>query len=126
MTAPRATYRLQLRAGFGFSEAAAVAPYLARLGVSHVYLSPFFGHGTDHKCAWDWFLRTAPRWRVGFRAGFALVEPFDIIEGAQPPLRPLHLVVRLAGKIPPEAGERTPRITRARTLGASAVRVLSG
>ena len=31
-------------------------------------------------------------------AGEALVppapEPFDIIEGAQPPLRPLHLVVR--------------------------------
>ena len=28
-------------------------------------------------------------------ADFAkLVEPFDIIEGAQPPLRPLHLVVR--------------------------------
>jgi len=39
---PRATYRLQLRAGFGFNEAAAIAPYLARLGVSHVYLSPFF------------------------------------------------------------------------------------
>jgi (1->4)-alpha-D-glucan 1-alpha-D-glucosylmutase len=39
---PRATYRLQLRGGFGFSEAAAIAPYLARLGVSHVYLSPFF------------------------------------------------------------------------------------
>ena len=42
MIPPRATYRLQLRAGFGFKEAAAVAPYLARLGVSHVYLSPFF------------------------------------------------------------------------------------
>ena len=39
---PRATYRLQLRAGFGFNEAAAIAPYLTRLGVSHVYLSPFF------------------------------------------------------------------------------------
>ena len=51
--APRATYRLQLRAGFGFAEAAGVAPYLARLGVSHVYLSPFFkarpgsAHGYD-------------------------------------------------------------------------------
>jgi len=30
-----------LRAGFGFNEAAAIAPYLARLGVSHVYLSPW-------------------------------------------------------------------------------------
>ena len=28
------------------------------------------------------------------KKGHELVEPFDIIEGAQPPLRPLHLVVR--------------------------------
>jgi len=38
--APLATYRLQLTPGFGFADAAAVAPYLRRLGVSHVYLSP--------------------------------------------------------------------------------------
>lgn len=38
---PIATYRLQLRPGFGFAEAGAVVPYLAKLGVSHVYLSPF-------------------------------------------------------------------------------------
>lgn len=38
---PRATYRLQLHAGFGFAEAEAVVPYLADLGVSHLYLSPF-------------------------------------------------------------------------------------
>jgi (1->4)-alpha-D-glucan 1-alpha-D-glucosylmutase len=37
---PAATYRLQLHAGFGFAEAAATAPYLARLGVTHLYLSP--------------------------------------------------------------------------------------
>ena len=42
MNAPRATYRLQLHAGFGFTQAAAVAPYLAKLGISHVYLSPIF------------------------------------------------------------------------------------
>ncbi len=34
------TYRLQLHEGFGFAAAAAVVPYLARLGVSHLYLSP--------------------------------------------------------------------------------------
>jgi (1->4)-alpha-D-glucan 1-alpha-D-glucosylmutase len=34
------TYRLQLTPDFGFDEAAAIAGYLARLGVSHVYLSP--------------------------------------------------------------------------------------
>ncbi|HEU5169373.1 MAG TPA: alpha-amylase family glycosyl hydrolase, partial [Gemmatimonadales bacterium] len=35
-----ATYRLQLRPGFGFDEARAILPYLRRLGISHVYLSP--------------------------------------------------------------------------------------
>src|ERR1700739_3874398 len=38
---PRATYRLQLRKGFGFIDAALLAPYLARLGISHVYASPY-------------------------------------------------------------------------------------
>ena len=38
---PRAaTYRVQLHAGFSFDDAAAVADYLARLGVSHLYCSP--------------------------------------------------------------------------------------
>ena len=36
----RATYRLQLHAGFGFGDAAGIAGYLAELGISHVYLSP--------------------------------------------------------------------------------------
>src|SRR5690348_5707301 len=38
---PRATYRLQFRKEFGFDAATALAPYLARLGVSHVYASPY-------------------------------------------------------------------------------------
>ena len=38
--APVSTYRLQLQPGFGFADAAAVADYLADLGVTHVYLSP--------------------------------------------------------------------------------------
>lgn len=37
---PRATYRLQLTPDFGFADVAALAEYLAALGVSHVYLSP--------------------------------------------------------------------------------------
>ena len=37
----RATYRLQFHAGFGFADAAALAPYLRRLGISHVYASPY-------------------------------------------------------------------------------------
>jgi (1->4)-alpha-D-glucan 1-alpha-D-glucosylmutase len=35
-----ATYRLQFREGMDFARAAALAPYLAKLGVSHVYASP--------------------------------------------------------------------------------------
>lgn len=38
---PRATYRLQFHKDFGFDDAARIVPYLARLGVSHVYASPW-------------------------------------------------------------------------------------
>jgi (1->4)-alpha-D-glucan 1-alpha-D-glucosylmutase len=37
----RGTYRVQLRQEFGFDDAAAIAPYLAALGVSHLYCSPY-------------------------------------------------------------------------------------
>ena len=36
----RATYRLQFHEGFAFRDAEALVPYLARLGVSHLYASP--------------------------------------------------------------------------------------
>jgi len=35
-----ATYRLQLGGGFGFAQAAQRLPYLKKLGISHLYLSP--------------------------------------------------------------------------------------
>jgi len=38
---PRATYRLQLHGKFTFRDATALIPYLAALGVSHVYCSPY-------------------------------------------------------------------------------------
>jgi (1->4)-alpha-D-glucan 1-alpha-D-glucosylmutase len=37
---PRATYRLQFHKDFGFDQARAIVPYLAALGVSHLYASP--------------------------------------------------------------------------------------
>ena len=40
MSTPLSTYRLQLHAGFTFTDAAAICPYLAELGVTHVYTSP--------------------------------------------------------------------------------------
>ncbi|HUN63807.1 MAG TPA: malto-oligosyltrehalose synthase [Candidatus Sulfotelmatobacter sp.] len=54
---PRATYRLQFGKEFGFKDGTAIAPYLAELGISHVYASPYLlarpgsKHGydiTDH------------------------------------------------------------------------------
>ena len=47
---PRATYRLQLHAGFTLDDAAEVVPYLARLGISHVYSSPIHqaARGSTH------------------------------------------------------------------------------
>ena len=48
-----ATYRLQLHHDFGFGDVESVAPYLARLGVSHIYTSPILAarpgstHGYD-------------------------------------------------------------------------------
>jgi (1->4)-alpha-D-glucan 1-alpha-D-glucosylmutase len=47
---PRATYRLQLNGKFGFRAAAELVPYLARLGVSHCYFSPYLKTrpGSEH------------------------------------------------------------------------------
>jgi (1->4)-alpha-D-glucan 1-alpha-D-glucosylmutase len=48
--AVRATYRVQLHPGFGFDRAAQVAAYLAELGVSHLYASPYLqaAKGSTH------------------------------------------------------------------------------
>jgi (1->4)-alpha-D-glucan 1-alpha-D-glucosylmutase len=50
MTDPRATYRLQLHPGFTFADATAAVPYLAELGISHLYLSPILtaAKGSTH------------------------------------------------------------------------------
>ncbi|MGB3327730.1 MAG: malto-oligosyltrehalose synthase [Thermomicrobiales bacterium] len=39
---PRATYRLQFNHTFTFADARRIVPYLATLGISHVYASPIF------------------------------------------------------------------------------------
>ena len=38
---PHSTYRLQLHENFGFEKAAEIAPYLKKLGITHVYSSPY-------------------------------------------------------------------------------------
>lgn len=54
---PRATYRIQLNKEFRFADATRIVPYIAALGVSHLYCSPIYAarpgsmHGydiTDH------------------------------------------------------------------------------
>jgi (1->4)-alpha-D-glucan 1-alpha-D-glucosylmutase len=47
---PLSTYRVQLRSEFGFDEAAAIAGYLADLGISHLYCSPYLqaARGSSH------------------------------------------------------------------------------
>jgi (1->4)-alpha-D-glucan 1-alpha-D-glucosylmutase len=47
---PLSTYRVQFRPEFGFDEAAALADYLAALGVSHLYSSPYLqaARGSTH------------------------------------------------------------------------------
>jgi (1->4)-alpha-D-glucan 1-alpha-D-glucosylmutase len=57
---PSATYRVQFHAGFTFADAAALAPYFARLGVSHLYASP---------------IATA---RLGSTHGYDVVDPTTI------------------------------------------------
>jgi (1->4)-alpha-D-glucan 1-alpha-D-glucosylmutase len=57
---PRATYRLQLHGEFTFREAMRLVPYLARLGVSHVYCSPYL------------------RARPGSRHGYDIVDHDEI------------------------------------------------
>jgi (1->4)-alpha-D-glucan 1-alpha-D-glucosylmutase len=47
------TYRLQLYPGFGFDEAAAVCGYLKKLGVTHIYCSPYLQAAPGSKHGYD-------------------------------------------------------------------------
>jgi (1->4)-alpha-D-glucan 1-alpha-D-glucosylmutase len=53
MRVPLATYRLQLGPGLTFDDAAALLPYLERLGVSDCYTSPFFETASDASHGYD-------------------------------------------------------------------------
>ncbi|MBA2695714.1 MAG: malto-oligosyltrehalose synthase [Actinobacteria bacterium] len=67
-----ATYRLQLHAGFTFADAARVVPYLADLGVSHVYLSPVLTAVPGSQHGYDVVDHSRVSAELGGRAG--LVE----------------------------------------------------
>ena len=65
-----ATYRLQLRPEFGFADAEAVVPYLARLGVSHLYLSPITQARAGSTHGYDVVDHNRVSEALGGRAGF--------------------------------------------------------
>lgn len=65
---PRATYRLQLNRDFTFAQAAELVPYLATLGVSHVYLSPYFKARADSAHGYDIVDHNALNAEIGSRA----------------------------------------------------------
>ena len=67
---PTATYRLQLRAEFDFADAALIVPYLARLGISHVYLSPILQAAPGSAHGYDVTDHTRLSDELGGRAGW--------------------------------------------------------
>jgi (1->4)-alpha-D-glucan 1-alpha-D-glucosylmutase len=68
---PRATYRLQLVPERGLHEAAALVPYLAELGVSHVYLSPSLEAAPGSQHGYDVTDPTRLRDELGGEEGMA-------------------------------------------------------
>ncbi|HVD12920.1 MAG TPA: malto-oligosyltrehalose synthase, partial [Actinomycetota bacterium] len=74
----RSTYRVQLSGRFGFADAGEVVPYLADLGVSHLYASPIL------------------RARAGSPHGYDLVDPTEVAPelGGEAGLRALVGVLR--------------------------------
>src|SRR5262245_24119764 len=75
---PRATYRLQFHKDFGFGQAAELAPYLAKLGVSHVYASPWLKARAGSPHGYDMVDHHALNPELGDQAAFdALIDAFD-------------------------------------------------
>lgn len=50
---PVSTYRLQLHADFGFQQARALVPYLAQLGITDCYTSPYFKANPGSRHGYD-------------------------------------------------------------------------
>jgi (1->4)-alpha-D-glucan 1-alpha-D-glucosylmutase len=67
---PVSTYRLQLRAEFGFADAAGIAGYLAALGVTHVYLSPILEAAPGSVHGYDVIDHSRVSGALGGEAGF--------------------------------------------------------
>ncbi len=68
--APLSTYRLQFRGEFTFADARKLVPYLAELGVSHVYASPYFKARAGSSHGYDIIDHNALNPEVGDTQGF--------------------------------------------------------
>jgi len=69
-TIPRATYRLQLHRDFTFAHATALVPYLAALGMSHVYCSPYLRARPGSQHGYDIIDHSALNPEIGDRDDF--------------------------------------------------------
>ena len=70
LSIPRATYRLQLNGGFTIRDAIVIVPYLARLGVSHVYCSPYLRARSGSQHGYDIIDHNAFNPEIGSDADF--------------------------------------------------------
>jgi (1->4)-alpha-D-glucan 1-alpha-D-glucosylmutase len=68
---PLATYRLQLGRHLSFNDAAGLAPYLATLGISDYYTSPFFATASEPSHGYDVADHNRLDAGLGAEAGFA-------------------------------------------------------
>ena len=68
--AVRATYRLQFHRDFGFRDAVALVPYLAELGVSHIYASPIMEARPGSTHGYDIIDHTRLNPEIGTEADF--------------------------------------------------------
>jgi (1->4)-alpha-D-glucan 1-alpha-D-glucosylmutase len=67
---PRASYRLQLHRDFNFADATELLPYLAALGVSHVYCSPYLRARAGSRHGYDIVDHSQLNPEIGERADF--------------------------------------------------------
>ena len=67
---PRATYRVQLHAGFTLDDARAIVPYLAALGISHLYTSPVLQAASGSTHGYDVVDHGRVSTELGGEAGF--------------------------------------------------------
>lgn len=92
---PRATYRIQFHKGFTFTDGTRLAPYLAALGISHLYSSPILAARAGSMHGYDVIdpSRINPELggEAGFRALAAALRAHDI--GIVLDIVPNHMAV---------------------------------